>query len=69
MDGVQLPEGKSHYEEAVYFLPLCSQIFLVLILPTSEEWKTESTLEPPSGFEHGIPGLGIQRLNHWAIAI
>ena len=24
----------------------------------------ESTLEPPSGFEHGTPGLGIQRLNH-----
>ena len=35
---------------------------------TSEGWKTEeSTLEPPSGFEHGIPGLGIQRLNYWAI--
>ena len=28
----------------------------------------ESTLEPPSGFGHGTPGLGIQRLNHWAIA-
>ena len=26
--------------------------------------KAESTLEPPSGFEHGTPGLGIQRLNH-----
>ena len=26
--------------------------------------KTESNLEPPSGFEHGSPGLGIQRLNH-----
>ena len=22
MDGVQLPQGQSHYEEAVYFLPL-----------------------------------------------
>ena len=22
------------------------------------------TLEPPSGFEHGTPGLGIQRFNH-----
>ena len=22
------------------------------------------TLEPPSGFEYGTPGLGIQRLNH-----
>ena len=22
-------------------------------------------MEPPSGFEHGTPGLGIQRLNQW----
>ena len=35
-DGVQLPQGYSHFEEAVYFLPLSSQKFLVLILPTSE---------------------------------
>ena len=68
MDGVQLPQGYSHFEEAVYFLPLSSQKFLVLILSTSEGWKAESTLEQPSGFEHGIPGLGIQRLNHLAIA-
>ena len=26
--------------------------------------KAESTLEPASVFEHGTPGLGIQRLNH-----
>ena len=64
MDGVQLAQGYSHFEEAVYFLPLSSQKFLVLISSTSEGWKAESTLEPPSGFEHGIPGLGIQRLNH-----
>ena len=38
--------------------------FLILILSTSEGWKAESTLEPPSGFEHGISGLGIQHLNH-----
>ena len=44
------------------------QIFLVLILSTSEGWKAESTLEPPSGFKHENPGLDIQRLNHWAIA-
>ena len=50
MDGVQLPQGYSHFEEA--------------ILSTSEGWKAASTLEPPSGFEHGTPGLGIQRLNH-----
>ena len=26
--------------------------------------KIASTLEPPSGFEHGTPGLRIQPLNH-----
>ena len=26
-------------------------------------------MEPPSGFEHGTPGLEIQHLNHLAIAI
>ena len=62
-DGVQLPQGYSHFEEAVYFLPVSSQKFLVLILLTSEWWKAESTLEPASGFEHGTLGLGIQRLN------
>ena len=33
-----------------------------------EGWKAELTLELPSGFEHWTPGLGIQRLNHLAIA-
>ena len=64
MDGVQLPQGKCHLEEAVYFLPLSSHIFLILILSTSEGWKDESTLEPLTGFEHGTPGLEIQHLNH-----
>ena len=50
MNGFQLPQGESHFEEAVYFLQLSSQKFLVLILSTSEGWKAESTLEPPSGF-------------------
>ena len=63
MDGVKLPQGHSHFEETVYFLPFSSQKFLELILSTSEGWKAESTLEPRSGFEHGTPGLGIQRLN------
>ena len=36
MDGVQLPQGYSHFEEAVYFFPFSSQKFLVLILSTSE---------------------------------
>ena len=52
------------YEETVYFLPLSFQKFLVLIWSTLERWKAESTLEPPSGFEHGTSGLGIQHLSH-----
>ena len=64
MDGVQLPQGLCHFEEAVYFLPLRPQKFLVFILWTSEEWQAGSALEPPSGFEHGTSGLEIQRLNH-----
>ena len=28
MDGIQLPQGYSHFEEAVYFLPFSSQNFL-----------------------------------------
>ena len=62
MDGFQLSLG--HFEEAVYFITLSSQKLLVLVLLTSQEWKTESTLEPPNGFEYGTPGLGIQHLNH-----
>ena len=36
-----------HFEETVYFLLLCPQEFLVLILSTSEGWKAELTSEPP----------------------
>ena len=64
MDEVQLPQGKSYFEEAVYFLQLSSQKFLVLTLSTLEGWKAESTLEPLRGFEHGTRGLGIQCPNH-----
>ena len=64
MDRVQLLQGYSHFKEAVYFITLSSQKFLVLILLTSEEWKAESTLDPSNGFEHGAPGLGVQHPNH-----
>ena len=59
---------QSHYKEAVYFIPLSSEEFLVLLWLTLRGWKTESTLEPPSGFEHRTPGLRIQCLYHLAIA-
>ena len=36
MDGVQHPQGYSHLEEAVDFLPFSFQKFLVLISSTSE---------------------------------
>ena len=42
---------RSPCKETVYFLPLNPLEFLVLILSTSEGWKAELTLEPPSGFE------------------
>ena len=53
---------QSHFEGAVYFLPLSSQKFLVLILSTSERWKAGSTLESPSGFEQGASELAIQQI-------
>ena len=34
---------------------------MVLIWSTSEGWKAESTFNPPNGFEHGTPRLGIQQ--------
>ena len=32
MDGVRLPQGQNHFEEAVYFLPISPQKVLVLML-------------------------------------
>ena len=68
MDGCSITSRlQSHFEEAVYFLPLSFQKFLVVIWLTSEGWKAESTLEQPSGFKHETPGLVIQQLNHYVI--
>ena len=50
-EGFLLPQGQTHLEVAVYFLPLSSQKFLVE--------KFESTSEPPSDFERGTSVLGI----------
>ena len=58
------PRGGSLLFTTVYFF----QKFLVLILSTSEGWNAESTLEPPSGFEYGTPGLAGGWLN-WHIFI
>ena len=49
--GFNCLKATEHHEEAVYFLPLSSPKFQVLIWLTSERWKVE--LEPPTGFEHG----------------
>ena len=40
------------------------QKFLVLIWSTLEGWTAELTLEPPSGFEHGTPGLLFESLSN-----
>ena len=58
-----VPRLQKHYEETVYFLQVSPEEFQVLILSTLERWKTKLTLEPPSGFELGTPGLEIQYLN------
>ena len=41
MDGVQLPEGYSHFEEAAYFLPFTSQKFLGI----QNKYKTKQMFE------------------------
>ena len=38
-------------------IKLSLQEFLVLIWSISEEWKDESTMKLPSGFEPMIPGI------------
>ena len=53
VDGVQLPQG--------YRSTTKRQLTFYHLVPRS---KAESTLEPPIGFEHRTPGLGIQYFNH-----
>ena len=48
-------------------LLFATNFHLINICSTSGRWRVEPTLELPSGFGHGTPGLGIQRLNHKAI--
>ena len=49
-----------------FYLQFPRNFWYSFYLPQKDE--TESTLELPSRFDHGTPGLGIQSLNHWAIA-
>ena len=61
---------QSHYKEAVYFLPISSRIFLVLIWPKLEGWKVEWTLKPTSDFERDTPELKSSAYTYdWAIDI
>ena len=67
MDGVQLSQSnRTTMKRQFTFYHLVPKTFLYL--STSEGWKAELTLEPPSGFEPRTPGLGIQQLNHKATA-
>ena len=59
--GSTLPRLQSQYKERVYFVPLGSQEYLVLIWSTSDRWKADSNFEPPSEFECETSGLKIQR--------
>ena len=70
MDEVQLSQGYSHFEEAVYFLPFSSQKFLVLILSTSEGWKGWVDLGATQRFWTRDPWIGNpapQPLGHCSI--
>ena len=63
MDGVQLPKARatSRRQFSLYHqVPRNS--WYSFYQPRKDE-RLELILEPPSGFEHGIPGLEIQRLN------
>ena len=64
MDEVQLPQGYRATRRRQFTFYQSFQKFLGLIWSTSDGWKAESSLEPQSGFEHGMSGLGIQRLSH-----
>ena len=68
IDGVKLPQGYRATTMRLHYLPVSPQEYLVLISSISAGRKVESTLVLLSDFEPGTPELGIQRLNHWAIA-
>ena len=64
MDAIQLSQGYRINTKRVCVSLQSPQQFLVLIWSTSEGWKSELTLEPPSGFEPASRRLRIKRQNH-----
>ena len=65
MDGVQLPQGyrATSRRQVTFYHQVPRKSYYSFNRPRKDE-KAESNMEPPSGFEHRIPGLGVQRLNH-----
>lgn len=53
-----------HYDEEVYFQPLTTQEFLVLIWSALKGWKTDLNLGVTSWYKPVTPGLLIHRPNH-----
>ena len=47
MDGIELPQGHSHFEEAIYFIPLSSQKFLLWVLSSFYRPRKDERLSPP----------------------
>ena len=65
MDGVQLPQGyRATSRRQFTFTTKLPEIPRTHFIDLRKINKAESTLEPPSGPKHGIPGLEIQRFNH-----
>ena len=54
MDGVQLPQGYSHFEEAVYFLPFSSQKFLILIYRPRKNERLSQPWSHPVVLDTGL---------------
>ena len=63
MDGIHCLKATEPLWRDSFLFTKSPQDFFALILLTLEEWKADSILEPPSGFELGTPGIEIQYLN------
>ena len=64
MDAVQLAQGSRATPRQLFTCYYYSTGVSGTHLTDLKWSKTKSTLEPPSGFEQGTPGLGIQHLHH-----